>query len=328
MALSAKTAQGEMRSRPPKRSLRQRPFANRSEAEFARILDFYGIEWQYEPQTFPLRQEGDHLLEAFTPDFYLPALDLYVELTTLKQDLVTEKNRKVRLLRERYPDVNIKLLYKRDYLSLLAKYGHAPLEPEAIAEIDRVLFTAAEIRERVQELGAQITRDYKGEEPVLIGILRGVICFMADLARQISLPVSLDFMAISSYASGAEGPVRILKDIDIDISGQDVLMVEDIVDTGMTLHYILGYLSAHGPASLKVCTLLDKRARRLVDVPLDYVGFQVPDEFLVGYGLDFQQRYRNLPFIGVLKRQLLTEAIEDQERRASASESPGEAFAQ
>jgi len=302
-------AKGAGKARRPK------PFANRSEAEFARILDFYGVQWQYEPRTFPLRQEGDTVLEAFTPDFYLPELDLYVELTTLKQDLVTEKNRKVRLLKELYPHINIKLLYKRDYLNLLAKYGYSPPGPEAIPEIERVLLTARQIQKRVRELGAQIARDYKGKEPVLVGVLKGVMCFMADLARSIPLPLSLDFMAISSYTSGVKGPVRILKDLDIDITGRDVLMVEDIVDTGMTLHYLLGYLSAHRPASLKVCALLDKRARRIADVPLDYVGFQVPDEFLVGYGLDFHQRYRNLPFIAVLKRQFLEPPAGEKEEQ-------------
>ena len=304
------------------------PFAHNAEYEFARILDFYGIEWQYEPRSFPLRWERGHVTEAFTPDFFLPDLNLYVELTTLKSNLTAEKNRKMRLLKELYPGTNIILLKKRDYLRLLAKYGYGPLSPGQVPDIDRVLITASKIQQRVGELGAQISREYTGREPILVGILRGVMPFMADLMRRISVPTAIDLMSISSYEGNGSAAVRILKDLDENIKGRDVILVEDIVDTGMTLHYILGYLSAHGPASLKVCTLLDKRARRLVDVPLDYVGFQVPDEFLVGYGLDFQQRYRNLPFIGVLKRQLLTEAIEDQERRASASESPGEAFAQ
>ena len=129
---------------------------------------------------------------------------------------------------------------------------------------------------------------------------------MADLLRHTSLPVSVDFMAISSYEGDSGGAVKILKDLDLSIADQHVLLVEDIVDTGMTLNRILERLRSHRPASLKVCALLDKRARRLVDVPLDYVGFEVPDEFVVGYGLDYRQRYRNLPFIGVLKQEALS----------------------
>ncbi|HWQ28080.1 MAG TPA: hypoxanthine phosphoribosyltransferase [Dehalococcoidia bacterium] len=280
-------------------------FANESEEEFARLLDFYGLEWEYEPRSFPLRYDGDRLVEAFTPDFYLPALDLYIELTTLKQGLVTEKHRKLRQFRELYPDVQIKLLYRKDYLRLLAKYGFGPLsETEAMA-IQDVLISQSELERRVGELGAQISRDYAGKEPVFVGVLKGVTCFMADLMRHVSLPVVIDFMAISSYEGERAGAVRILKDLDLSIEGRDVLVVEDIVDTGMTLNTLLRYLEARNPSSLKVCTLLDKRVRRLVDVPLDYVGFEVPDEFVVGYGLDFGQKFRNLPFVATLSVETL-----------------------
>ncbi|MBM2826625.1 MAG: putative hypoxanthine-guanine phosphoribosyltransferase [Dehalococcoidia bacterium] len=252
-------------------------FAHPSEAEFARILDYHQIPWLYEPRSFPIRWEGEQVMEMFTPDFFMPTLDLYVELTTMRQSLVTEKNRKARLLRERYPEVNIRLLYRN------------------------VLFSAYEIEERVNELGARITQDYEGRRPVLVGVLKGVTCFMADLMRHISLPVTIDFMAVSPYESEAPGVVAIVKDLQISITGRDVIMVEDVVDTGLTLNYLLGYLSSRHPASLKVCTLLDKKARRLADVPVDYVGFEVPDEFVVGYGLDFREEYRNLPFIAALK---------------------------
>jgi bifunctional protein TilS/HprT len=281
-------------------------FAHESEAEFARILDFYGISWLYEPNSFPLRRKGERILEAFTPDFFLPDLNLYVELTTLRQKLTTEKNRKVRLLRQLYPQVNVKLLNKKDYLRLLAKYGYGPPEAKKIPDIHRVLISANQIQRRVGELGAQISRDYSGQAPMAVGVLKGVFFFMADLLRHISLPVSVDFMAISSYEGDSGGAVKILKDLDLNIAEQHVLLVEDIVDTGMTLNRILERLRSHRPASLKVCALLDKRARRLVDVPLDYIGFEVPDEFVVGYGLDYHQRYRNLPFIGVLKQELLS----------------------
>jgi hypoxanthine phosphoribosyltransferase len=277
------------------------PFAHPSEAEFARILDFYGVRWEYEPRSFPLRWEGDRVVEMFTPDFYLIDLDMYVELTTLKQSLVTEKNRKLRHIRELHPDINIKLLYRRDYHRLLAKYGFGPLAQEEVPGIERVLFSTDQVQKRVAELGRQISQDYAGTQPVLVGVLKGVLCFMGDLMRQISLPLSLEFMAISHFGTNGADGVRITKDLDGDIQGRHVLVVEDVVDTGMTLNYLLNYLSTRKPASLAVCTLLDKRVRRLVDVPIRYVGFEVPDEFLVGYGLDYLERNRNLPFIGVLK---------------------------
>ena len=277
-------------------------FAHPSESEFARILDFYGVRWSYEPRSFPLRWEGDRAVEMFTPDFYLSDLELYVELTTLRQKLVTEKNHKLRLMRELYPDINVKLLYKRDYRRLLARYGYGPLAQKDIQGIDRVLIDAERIKNRVDELGRQISLDYMGTQPVLVGVLSGVLCFMADLLRQVSLPLSVELMSISHFG-GDDGGVRITKDLDSAVAGQHVLMVEDIVDTGMTLNYLLNYLRTRRPASLKVCALLDKRVRRLVEVDLDYVGFEIPDEFVVGYGLDYLGKYRNLPFIGVLKPQ-------------------------
>ena len=275
-----------------------RPFSHPSEDDFARILNFYGVQWLYEPRSFPLRWEGDRVVEMFTPDFYLPELDLYVELTTMKQSLVTDKNRKLREIRELYPDINIKLLYRRDIHRLLAKYGFGPLVQADIPGVERVLITKPQLERRVTEMGRAISQDYANQDLVLIGVLRGVFCFMADLMRQVSLPLSVEFMAISRF--GTAGGVRITKDLDQDIAGKHVLMVEDILDTGMTLNYLINYLKTHNPASLKVCTLLDKRARRIIDVEVAYVGFEIPDEFVVGYGLDYREKYRNLPFIGTL----------------------------
>jgi hypoxanthine phosphoribosyltransferase len=174
-----------------------------------------------------------------------------------------------------------------------------------VPDVDRVLFTQTKIQQRVAELGTQISRDYTDREPVLVGVLRGVICFIADLMRNVSVPTNVDFMAVSSYEGNGQGAVRIQKDLDLNIKGRDVILVEDIVDTGMTLNHVIEYLETKRPASIKVCTLLDKRARRLIEVPLEYVGFEIPDEFVVGYGLDFHQRFRNLPFIGTLKHDLL-----------------------
>jgi len=281
------------------RQARSVTFAHPSEEEFARILDFYNMEWVYEPRSFPLRWQGERVTEMFTPDFYLPGLDLYVELTTLKQSLVTEKNRKLRHLRELYPEVKITLLYKDDYDRLLAKYGCGPLAQTRARGISRVLYSATDIDSRVRALAEQISKDYAHRRPILVGVQRGFLCFMADLIRQIAIPLDLDFMAISYYSGGDNSVVKITKDMDLNVVGRHVIMVEDIVDTGITLNYILNHLRARGPASLAVCTLLDRRVRRIVDVPLDYVGFEVPDEFVVGYGLDYREEYRNLPFIGV-----------------------------
>lgn len=291
----------------PSSSLRPSSFGHPSEEEFAKLLDFYRIEWLYEPRSFPLSWQGDKVTEMFTPDFYLPELDLYIELTTLKQSLITEKNRKVRRLRELYPDINIKLLTRNDYLKLLAKYGYGNLGATKVRGIDRVLFSHTQIQRRVKTLAKQISQDYAGKQLLLVGILKGVICFMSDLMQYISIPLDIDFMAISYYGTDAETVVKITKDLATNISGLDVIMVEDIVDTGMTLNYVLGHLASYKPASLRVCTLLDKRVRRLVDVPLHYIGFEIPDEFVVGYGLDFRGEYRNLPFIGVLSPELTEE---------------------
>ena len=275
-------------------------FAHPSEEEFARILDFYNIEWVYEPRSFPLRWEDDRVTEMFTPDFYLPGLDLYVELTTMKQSLVTEKNRKLRRLGELYPDIKINLLYKKDYDQLLAKYGCGPLVQTRGHDVNTVLYSVAQVQRRVRQLARQISSDYTDRHPVILGVLRGVFCFMADLIRQITIPLEIDFMAISYYGGETSSSVKITKDIDLNLADRHVIMVEDIVDTGLTLSYILNHLKAKNPASITVCTLLDKRARRIVDMPLDYVGFEIPDEFVVGYGLDYREEYRNLPFIGIL----------------------------
>lgn len=166
-----------------------------------------------------------------------------------------------------------------------------------------VLISEEQIRDRIRELGAQITRDYSGRNPLLIGVLKGACFFLSDLMRAIDTRLSIEFMAISSYGSSTRtsGEVRILKDLDVPIEGRDILVVEDIVDTGLTLSYLIANLQSRGAASVKLAALLDKFERREREVKIDYLGFQIPDEFVVGYGLDFAERYRNLPFIGVLK---------------------------
>jgi hypoxanthine phosphoribosyltransferase len=166
-----------------------------------------------------------------------------------------------------------------------------------VEELASVLFTAGEIQARVRALGEAITSDYAGRTPVLISILKGAAMFHADLLRAIDLSVSVDFMSISSYGARSAGVVRIMKDLDEDIVGRDVILVEDIVDTGLTATYLLSALGAREPASLEICTLLDKSARRITPVPVRYRGFECPDVFVLGYGLDFEEVYRNLPYI-------------------------------
>lgn len=172
-----------------------------------------------------------------------------------------------------------------------------PLEPVAEMLIDR-----ATLQARIVELaGEMVAALGTGDPPVLIGVLKGSTPFLADLTRALDIDLIVDFMSISSYASGGSGVVRIVKDLDEDIAGRDVVIVEDIVDTGLTLNYLLRYLAERHPSSISVCCLLDKPARRLADLEIDYRGFTIPDRFVVGYGLDFDERYRNLPYIGVLK---------------------------
>lgn len=173
-------------------------------------------------------------------------------------------------------------------------------------DIERILFDESQIKKRVQELGAQITNDYAGKEVTLICLLTGAVPFMADLARAIYLPVTYEFMSVSSYGKQAvsSGNVRIIKDVTSDILGKNVIIVEDIVDTGLTLDYIYRILSERNPANVKICSFLDKRESRKIPVNVDYIGFSVPDEFIVGYGLDYAQKYRNLPYVGVLKKDI------------------------
>jgi len=169
-------------------------------------------------------------------------------------------------------------------------------------DVEEILLDSDTVATRVLELGAQLSADYAGRDPVLVSVLKGALVFLADLMRGMDLPSSIDLMEVSSYAgTETSGQVRILKDLSLPIEGRDVIVVEDIIDTGLTLNYLLGYLADRQPASIKICCLLDKPARRLADIPIDYIGFTIPDRFVIGYGLDYDERYRNLPYIGVLK---------------------------
>ncbi|MBA3851918.1 MAG: hypoxanthine phosphoribosyltransferase [Chloroflexi bacterium] len=173
-----------------------------------------------------------------------------------------------------------------------------------VADVAEVLITGEQIEAKVGELGVQLSTDYAGHDLVLVSVLKGALPFMADLMRAMTIPVQVDLMEVSSYggtATETSGLVRILKDLSSSIEGKDVLIVEDIIDTGLTLNYLLRYLRGKNPRSLRICALLDKPARRLVEIDIDYRGFTIPDQFVVGYGLDYGEFYRNLPFIGVLK---------------------------
>ena len=174
---------------------------------------------------------------------------------------------------------------------------------DMLEDVARVLLTAEEIQKRVAELGAQISRDYEGKNLVMVSVLKGSVVFMADLMRAVTVPAEIDFMCVSSYGSGTRtsGQVQILKDIGQDLTGKDLLIVEDILDSGVTLSYLSKLLWARNPNSIRLCTLLDKPDRRQAEVQVDYTGFVIPDEFVIGYGVDYAERYRNLPFIGTLK---------------------------
>lgn len=179
--------------------------------------------------------------------------------------------------------------------------------PELAGDLSEVLLTSEQIQNRVGDLGKQISSDYEGRNPIVVGVLKGVLFFIADLLRAITIPVEVDFMAVASYSAEARdrGLVRLVKDLEMSISGRHVLFVEDVVDTGLTLNYLLRTLKMREPASLEVCTLFSKHKMRLIDMNLKYIGFELPDRFVVGYGLDHRERYRNLPFVGLLKPQVL-----------------------
>jgi hypoxanthine phosphoribosyltransferase len=189
--------------------------------------------------------------------------------------------------------------------SLTDRYLDSPMS----ADIAEVLITEQEIEDRIAELGAQLSVDYDGRDPVLVGVLRGVFMFMADLVRHITIPISVDFIGITRYgpSTRTHGVVRFVKDLDICIENRHVLFVEDVIDTGLSLRYILNSLEMRQPASLRICALFNKPRIRLFDLDVAYTGFELPDKFVVGYGLDYDERYRNLPFVGVLRDRAITE---------------------
>lgn len=173
-------------------------------------------------------------------------------------------------------------------------------------DVEKILINEEEIIHKIREMGAQISEDYKGKDLMLVGVLKGSVIFMADLLKNITIPCSMDFMAVSSYGNSTQtsGVVRILKDLDFEIEGKDILIVEDIIDSGITLKYLMEYLKGRKPKSLEIACLLNKPERRKVEIEAKYMGFNVPDYFLVGYGLDYAEKYRNLPYVGILKEKI------------------------
>lgn len=173
-------------------------------------------------------------------------------------------------------------------------------------DVERIILDESVLQKKISEIGAQISREYSGKDLMLVGVLKGSVMFMADLLKKITIPCTMDFMAVSSYGASTQtsGVVRILKDLDFEIEGKDVLIVEDIIDSGITLKYLVEYLKGRKPASIEIACLLNKEERRKVHIDAKYIGFNVPDYFLVGYGLDYAEKYRNLPYIGVLKEKI------------------------
>ncbi len=185
------------------------------------------------------------------------------------------------------------------------------VHPECMKGVERVLFSPEQLQTRISELGTQISKDYQGKSLLLVGVLRGVVFFITDLMRAIRIPLEVDIMSVSSYSTDSRdmGFVRLVKDLEISITDRHVLFVEDIIDTGLTLHYLLRTLKTRNPASLEVCVLFNKEKRRLIDLPIRYKGFDIPDYYIVGYGLDYREKYRNLPFVGLLKADLIKNGI-------------------
>lgn len=280
------------------RTIKAARFAHPTEGEFAALLDYYGVAWQYEPHMFPLREAEGRLLEAFTPDFFLPEHGQYVELTTLKQTHVTDKNRKLRLLRERYPEVRIKLLYRRDCARLLGKYvARAAAVRPALVEI---LLDEAKLRRIAARLAHRISHDYAGVEPVLLGVMPGAVCFLADIARRLVIPAAMETLTLPPYRGG-ERRAELPPSLRTAVAGRDVIVVDGLVDSGLSASFICREVARLGAASVVVCALLSREARRVLDVPLTYVGSTLPDVFVAGYGIGQYGEFWNLPFVGALR---------------------------
>lgn len=298
---------------PVRHSLRRgdATFAHPAEVDFSRLLTFYRVRWSYEPTTFALAWAGDgRPAQMFTPDFYLPDQRLYIELTTMRQRLVTRKNRKLRRLRELYPNVQIKLLYRRDYHRLLDAYrGATP--PTAPCHVGRIVFDEATIAARVADLAREIDGAWReGEQrtlPLLLSVGRGSTRFTAMLTaalRDRGAVFDTDRIDLSRYRLlGSLSPgrrVRVRRAPETSPAGRRVVLVEDVVSTGLSVAYLTRWLARRRATRVDICAVLDRSVARLVDVPVRYAGFEAPDEVLVGFGLHLRRQFRDLPYIAAI----------------------------
>lgn len=335
------------------REVQETDFAHPAEADLSRLLTFYRIRWTYEPTTFPLAFSSDgRPTEMFTPDFYLPDHRLYIELTTMRQRLVTRKNRKIRQLRERYPNIRIKLLYRRDYDRLVECYQ--PAGPDCDGYIlGQTLFDADTIQQRIRELAADIAQDLsmaappamrsnlgpethgpnacplfddgceeqadpprtlaspafgqseeRADQPLLIAVHPGSDAFMKTLTTELSARgarFDTDSITVTRFTTrSGHRRVRIRRGPRQAVAGRHIVVIADVVSTGLSLAYLTRWLKQRGAAQVDLCTLLDRRQARLIDLPLRYVGFEAPPSLLVGFGLQLRRQFAGLPFIAVL----------------------------
>lgn len=288
-------------------------FAHPAEFDLARILSFYHVKWVYEPTSFHLNQDADgRPTQKFTPDFYLPDDDLYIELTTMRQCLVTRKNKKIRRLRERYPSVQVRVLYRRDYDRLL---GTFPL-PDTCGhnyQVCGTMVSSAEITDRIAMLTREISLDEgnsringrPAQSPTkLLGLGRDSKRLLAGLTTQLSLAnhlVESDWISFSSYGTREDQRrVRIGRRPSIELEGSDIIVVTDIVSTGLSVTYLTKWLRRQGVKSVRVCSLLDRTDARIIDVPTDYVGFEAPNELLAGFGISVGRDFADLPDVSIL----------------------------
>jgi bifunctional protein TilS/HprT len=282
-------------------------FAHPAEIELARLLTFYGLRWAYEPTTFAVRwgREG-RPVEFVTPDFYLPEHDLYLELTTMRQRLVTRKNRKFRLLRETYPNVRVRLLYLRDFKRLRDVYGSSRNEREA--RVGDILYVERDVEMRIAQLAHQLVEAWgdraangRGQRPLLVGVGSGSERFLTSLGesvRGLGVPVDLDRVALTSLAADP-GPsrARVSRPPTTALAGRSVTLVQEVLSTGLSATFLTAWMRRHGAGAVETCALLDREAARVVDVPVVCRGFAVPDVALAGFGLARRREFRDLPYI-------------------------------
>ena len=282
-------------------------FAHPAEIELARLLTFYGVRWAYEPTTFAVRWRSDGRPEEFvTPDFYLPDHDLYLELTTMRQRLVTRKNRKFRLLREQYPNLRVRLLYLRDFERLRDAYG--PRDSRRAARVGAILFPERDVESRVAELAAELTARWEAAghdwrtRPLILGAGPGSRRFLTSLGANLlqqGIPVELDQIIVSSIHAEGDGASRakVIQPPATAVAGRLVVVAQEVLSTGLSTAFLVSWLRRRGVAAVEVCALLDRAAARVVDAPLACSGFEAPDVALVGYGLTRWREFCDLPFI-------------------------------